>query len=65
MLYVLYGPQCTDLVPEARKKAHSLEADDLRDLPVLKYVSFGRSEAPFCGVEHAWKPRALMREMHL
>ena len=65
MLYVLYGPQCTDLVPVARKKAHSLEADELSDLPVSKYVSFGLSEAPFRGVEHAWKPQALMREMHL
>jgi len=52
---------CTQL----GKKAHSLEADELSDLPVSKYVSFGLSEASFCGVEHAWKPQALMREMHL
>jgi len=63
MLYVLYGPQCTDLVPAAREKAHSLEGDELSDLPVSKYVSFGLSEAPFCEIEHAWKPQALMREM--
>jgi len=65
MLYVWYGPQCTDLVPVARKKAHSLEADEFSDLPVSEYVSLGLSEEPFCGVEHAWKPQASMREMHL
>jgi len=53
------------LVPADRKKAHILEADELSNLPISKYVSFGVSEAPFRGVEHAWKPQELTREMHL
>jgi len=46
-------------------KHDSLEANELGDLPVSKYVSFGLSEAPFCGFEHARKPQAFLREMHL
>jgi len=53
------------MVPVARKKAHSLTADELSDLPVSEFVSLGLSEEPFCGIEHAWKPQASMREMHL
>jgi len=51
-------------VPITRNKTRSFEAEELSDLSVSKKLSFGLSEAPFRGVEHAWKPQALMHEMH-